>query len=210
MSTNKFVAPETSKVHLFTFIQNFFYKIYKVVIPFSYSGQRQTTPNGYYTSRETHSPSQIDGDYKYGRFDASALHIAHALKQTEIQKAYNKRREKPIDYYLVSHYPYSTHVITVLYREIANWFCWQTKPLLNDRESNAYLLISAGKWSKRVTRMLMLHENQLKYIYGGVLYFIQAFKRWSWICNVWVRSHSHMDGYNVRPLFGYMSDDAIF
>lgn len=48
------------------------------------------------------SPSQVDGDYKYGRFDASALHIAHALKQTELQKAYNKRREKPIDYYLVS------------------------------------------------------------------------------------------------------------
>lgn len=47
--------------------------------------------------------SQVDGgDYKYGRFDASALHIAHALKQTELQKAYNKRREKPIDYYLVS------------------------------------------------------------------------------------------------------------
>lgn len=68
--------------------------------------QRQSTPNGYagggyHVSRDTTSPSQIDGDYKYGRFDASALHIAHALKQTEIQKAYNKRREKPIDYYLV-------------------------------------------------------------------------------------------------------------
>lgn len=37
-----------------------------------------------------------------GRFDASALHIAHALKQTEIQKSYNKAREKPIDQYLVS------------------------------------------------------------------------------------------------------------
>lgn len=37
-----------------------------------------------------------------GRFDASALHIAHALKQTEIQKSYNKRREKPIEEYLVS------------------------------------------------------------------------------------------------------------
>lgn len=32
----------------------------------------------------------------------SALHIAHALKQTEIQKSYNKAREKPIDEYLVS------------------------------------------------------------------------------------------------------------
>lgn len=32
------------------------------------------------------------------------MHIAHAIKQTEVQKAYNKRREKPIDYYLVSIY----------------------------------------------------------------------------------------------------------
>lgn len=37
-----------------------------------------------------------------GRFDASALHIAHALKQTEIQKSYNKGLEKPIGEYLVS------------------------------------------------------------------------------------------------------------
>lgn len=66
----------------------------------NFSGpQRQSTPNGYYT-REMNSPNEAD--YKYGRFDASALHIAHALKQTEIQKAYNKMREKPIDYYLVS------------------------------------------------------------------------------------------------------------
>ncbi|XP_055379463.1 hillarin isoform X2 [Condylostylus longicornis] len=64
---------------------------------------RQSTPNGYSSgggNRDISSPSQIDSDYKYGRFDASALHIAHALKQTEIQKAYNKRREKPIDFYL--------------------------------------------------------------------------------------------------------------
>ncbi|KAJ6642775.1 Hillarin [Pseudolycoriella hygida] len=62
--------------------------------------QRQPTPNGFYTHRDASSPLQNDGDYKYGRFDASALHIAHAIKQTEVQKAYNKRREKPIDYYL--------------------------------------------------------------------------------------------------------------
>lgn len=43
-----------------------------------------------------------DGSYQYGRFDASALHIAHALKQTELQKGYSKAREKPIDYYLAS------------------------------------------------------------------------------------------------------------
>lgn len=72
--------------------------------------------------RDPISPSHNDSsDYKYGeiidsmlmrrvttealcftgRFDASALHIAHALKQTEIQKSYNKAREKPIDEYLV-------------------------------------------------------------------------------------------------------------
>lgn len=64
------------------------------------------TPNGnnHYGNnyREANSPPQSDTDYKYGRFDASALHIAHALKQTAIQKAYEKSREKPIDVYLVS------------------------------------------------------------------------------------------------------------
>ncbi|XP_077299802.1 peptidase hillarin [Arctopsyche grandis] len=38
--------------------------------------------------------------HQYGRFDASALHIAHALKQTELQRAYARSREKPIDCYL--------------------------------------------------------------------------------------------------------------
>lgn len=38
--------------------------------------------------------------HNFGRFDASALHIAHALKATELQKAYKK--EKPMHYYLVS------------------------------------------------------------------------------------------------------------
>ncbi|XP_065344135.1 hillarin [Cloeon dipterum] len=40
------------------------------------------------------------GASEFGRFDASALHIAHALRATELQKAYHKAREKPIDYYL--------------------------------------------------------------------------------------------------------------
>ncbi|XP_070490202.1 hillarin [Chironomus tepperi] len=67
--------------------------------------QRQMTPNGHNGNgnsiRDHVSPSYNDSsDYKYGRFDASALHIAHALKQTEIQKSYNKAREKPIDQYL--------------------------------------------------------------------------------------------------------------
>lgn len=66
------------------------------------SVQRHVGSNGYHNNRDMNSPSHNDSDYKYGRFDASALHIAHALKQTELQKAYNKHREKPIDYYLVS------------------------------------------------------------------------------------------------------------
>ncbi|KAK8738384.1 hypothetical protein OTU49_003839 [Cherax quadricarinatus] len=35
-------------------------------------------------------------DYKYGRFDSTALHIAHALNATKIQRVY----DKPIDQYL--------------------------------------------------------------------------------------------------------------
>ncbi|CAH1392679.1 unnamed protein product [Nezara viridula] len=55
------------------------------------------------TNGSTVAPAapQID-QYQYGRFDASALHIAHALRATEIHRAYNKAREKPIEYYLVS------------------------------------------------------------------------------------------------------------
>ncbi|CAG9863840.1 unnamed protein product [Phyllotreta striolata] len=51
------------------------------------------SPNNYYSQES--SPT-----YQYGRFDASALHIAHALKQTELQKSYKVHREKPIDCYL--------------------------------------------------------------------------------------------------------------
>ncbi|XP_026461715.1 hillarin-like [Ctenocephalides felis] len=56
------------------------------------SPERCISPSGYQDS-----PS---GNFQYGRFDASALHIAHALRQTELQKAYNKTREKSIDCYL--------------------------------------------------------------------------------------------------------------
>ncbi|XP_046388958.1 hillarin [Ischnura elegans] len=47
-----------------------------------------------------HNNSSGFGEYQYGRFDASALHIAHALKATKIQRAYGRPREKPIDCYL--------------------------------------------------------------------------------------------------------------
>ncbi|KAF7279930.1 hypothetical protein GWI33_006600 [Rhynchophorus ferrugineus] len=58
-----------------------------------------------YGERGHYSPTSYpDGGspaaYQYGRFDASALHIAHALKQTELQKSYKINREKPIDVYL--------------------------------------------------------------------------------------------------------------
>jgi len=39
-------------------------------------------------------------DYKYGRFDSTALHIAHALNATKIQKSYLRVTDKPIDSYL--------------------------------------------------------------------------------------------------------------
>lgn len=58
--------------------------------------------NGLYNG----SPCAPDGSgYQYGRFDASALHIAHALRATELHKSYankNGVREKPIHCYLVS------------------------------------------------------------------------------------------------------------
>ncbi|CAH0552085.1 unnamed protein product [Brassicogethes aeneus] len=53
------------------------------------------SPNSHYQNNHNETPG-----YQYGRFDASALHIAHALKQTELQKAYKQNREKPIDCYL--------------------------------------------------------------------------------------------------------------
>lgn len=41
-------------------------------------------------------------EHQYGRFDASALHIAHALRATELQRSYRRPIEKPLDSYLVS------------------------------------------------------------------------------------------------------------
>lgn len=39
-------------------------------------------------------------EHQYGRFDASALHIAHALRATEIQRSYQRPQEKPLESYL--------------------------------------------------------------------------------------------------------------
>ena len=41
-------------------------------------------------------------DYKYGRFDHTALHIAHALNATKLHKKYLRVLDRPIDSYLVS------------------------------------------------------------------------------------------------------------
>lgn len=51
--------------------------------------------NGSGTGSENGHNSSF-GEYKYGRFDSSALHIAHALNATKIQRVY----DKPIDHYL--------------------------------------------------------------------------------------------------------------
>lgn len=59
---------------------------------------------GAYAVGSSAAPSD-PGGYQYGRFDASALHIAHALRATELHKSYankNGVREKPIHCYLVS------------------------------------------------------------------------------------------------------------
>ncbi|CAL4078281.1 unnamed protein product, partial [Meganyctiphanes norvegica] len=51
---------------------------------------------------ENHSGSSENGhnssmsDYKYGRFDSTALHIAHVLNATKIQKSYSK----PLDQFM--------------------------------------------------------------------------------------------------------------
>ena len=58
---------------------------------------------GSHGSSSDTAPSMGGGDYKYGRFDHTALHIAHALNATRIQKSYFKTVDKSIDSYLVSY-----------------------------------------------------------------------------------------------------------
>lgn len=73
------------------------------------NGHAGSTTSQSQSQHQEYSRKDHHDGYQYGRFDASALHIAHALRATELQKAYNKAREKPIDYYLVSlmalHFP---------------------------------------------------------------------------------------------------------
>ncbi|CAG0888528.1 unnamed protein product [Darwinula stevensoni] len=51
-------------------------------------------------SADGHNAS-LNSDYPYGRFDASALHIAHALRATEVQRNYKKiSYDRPLNSYL--------------------------------------------------------------------------------------------------------------
>lgn len=72
-------------------------------------------------TRQSQSPQsfnhQDNGGYHYGRFDATALHIAHALRATQLQKSYNQNtREKPIQCYLVSYTKRSSII------ELHSWY----------------------------------------------------------------------------------------
>lgn len=93
-----FISLEIDSTHFLSLSSTFSFS-YSFVTGFT----RQMTPNGNngHSQRDPISPGHDSADYKYGRFDASALHIAHALKQTEIQKSYDKG-DKPINLYLVS------------------------------------------------------------------------------------------------------------
>lgn len=87
-----------------------------------YGDRNHHSPN--YGSHNNHGDSP---GYQYGRFDASALHIAHALKQTELQKAYKVHREKPIDCYLVSSFSLfpiknTRYIIRVNKRKSFSWY----------------------------------------------------------------------------------------
>lgn len=74
-------------------------------VPKASNLNERSTLNGTNNVGQTLNTPQLD--YQYGRFDASALHIAHALRATELHKAYNKAREKPIEFYLVSDISFS-------------------------------------------------------------------------------------------------------
>ena len=57
--------------------------------------RRVSETNGYH--------DEVDERKKnWGRFDSSALHIQHALKQTAVQKKYNKPHAHAIESFLVS------------------------------------------------------------------------------------------------------------
>ncbi|KAJ8973915.1 hypothetical protein NQ317_000460, partial [Molorchus minor] len=69
-------------------------------LPLAPYGDRHSSPQNYSPNYYQNNHHEGSPGYQYGRFDASALHIAHALKQTELQKSYKSSQEKPIDCYL--------------------------------------------------------------------------------------------------------------
>lgn len=61
-------------------------------------------------------------EHQYGRFDASALHIAHALRATELQRSYRRPIEKPLDSYLVSLIIYPPLSLTIFFKKCSLFF----------------------------------------------------------------------------------------
>ena len=59
--------------------------------------------NGSTNHQTEQNPDENSGKLskrQYGKFDSTALHIQHALRQTEVQRKYSKKREEPIEAYL--------------------------------------------------------------------------------------------------------------
>ncbi|KAK2724749.1 hillarin-like isoform X2 [Artemia franciscana] len=52
------------------------------------------------SSGRSENGNSLSSDHRYGVFDASALHIRHALNQTELQKRYLRTHERPLAVYL--------------------------------------------------------------------------------------------------------------
>ncbi|KAF2359784.1 Zinc finger LIM-type [Trinorchestia longiramus] len=63
-------------------------------------GVRSPHRHGSHSSSENGHNSSLS-DYKYGRFDHTALHIAHALNATKLQKSYLRGVDRPIDSFLL-------------------------------------------------------------------------------------------------------------
>ena len=59
------------------------------------SSRKQSQTNGHHVDIDERKRN-------WGRFDSSALHIQHALKQTEVQKKYSKPHAHAIESFLVS------------------------------------------------------------------------------------------------------------
>ncbi|CAG9133983.1 unnamed protein product [Plutella xylostella] len=108
-------------------------------------GHRHSTQsNGSAAPSPARDVSRDAADFAYGRFDASALHIAHALKQTELQKAYHRPKEKPIDCYLPliasSHIPGVADLIACRYRQRRRWLKVEEIKARHNTRSLAFLI----------------------------------------------------------------------